>query len=220
VTFDVAEAVVYVGFFRGVLPVSTSVVWLKPLSKFVLEVSPLVSALLIGAYLVSGAHEGRRPPATAAAIPQPDSAMLSGEAVTAMIMQAHAAVAAENREQATRAEARPAEVVQTAAAVDSPVKPAAKIAHAKAKPATPAAKVADATPPSVTPPPPAAVPPKHPGILRRTWGAVSGWSGAVAHAAKIDYAADVVAETPSAVARAGRKTWRAFTSILPDDPRR
>jgi hypothetical protein len=203
---------------------STSVIWLKPLSKFVLEVSPLVSALLIGAYLVSGAHEGQRPPATAAAISQPDSAMLSGEAVTEMIMQAHAAVAAESREQAARAEARPVEVAQPVAAAASPVKPAARVAHAKSRAATPAGKVADAqaaTPVATTPTQTAAVvPPKRHGILRRTWGTVAGWGGTVAHATKIDYAADVVAETPSAVARAGRKTWHAFTSILPDDPRR
>jgi hypothetical protein len=221
------ELLIASGGREGRVSVPAAMVWLKPMSKFVLEVSPLVSALLIGAYLVSGAHEAPQAAALVAPGPELDTATLSGEAITEMVKQAHDAAAVESHRGDTSSLTAP--VVQVAA-VARTFKPAPRTAHAQrpAKPAHPA-KLArkpvpqPLPPPSAVQPPPspqqAAAPPEH-GLLRRTWGSVTNFGGAVAHATRIDQAADAVAETPAAVARAGRKTWQAFTSILPDDPRR
>lgn len=206
-----------------------AVVWLKPMSKFVLEVSPLVSALLVGAYLVSGAHEAPQTAALVTPGPELDTATLSGEAITDMVKHAHDASVVESDRQDRSSMTAPPPVVQVAT-VTRTFKPIPKSPHAQrsAKPAHPA-KLAHTSAPQSPPPVPAVQPPplrqqtaaapEH-GLLRRTWGSVANFGGAVAHATHIDQAADAVAETPAAVARVGRKTWQAVTSILPDDPRR
>ena len=210
-------------------------IWLKPLSKFVLEVSPLISAVLVGAYLAGSVNWKPTAAETLFALPGPDSAASSGEELTSLIKAAHAAVA--EKPQASKTQAlQPDEISEPSVAVAAIATPesrprttdsrAAKPTKA-ARPAKSATSAASVKKDAILPPPLSLASAPQPAIaaaeptwLGRSWGTVAGWGEKAAKVTKLDYAVDVVADTPFAVVRVGKKTLDAVASVVVPESRR
>jgi hypothetical protein len=192
------------------------------LSKFVLEVTPLISAILIAAYLFSGLHWNPTSAETLATLPAPEAAVNSGEELTAMINAAHAAAILYPQTRQSAAAAEP--VAAAASATPEPQRvaaPAPGSARMAARPPTAATTpaVAESSPivPAAAVAAEAAAP--APPASEATWygktrGAVAGWGEKAVKVTRLDYAAGLVVDTPSAVMRAGRKTIGAVAGLI------
>ncbi len=198
-----------------------SLSWLKPLSKFVLEINPMICAAAIGAYVLGSviAQSSAPKPLTV----ELDPFELSGEEITTLVKGAHTPTPTQSAK--IEVEAKPSDAAQMAPAatarseeprkaepkkrvVSQERKPSAKPATAQKPNPRPVETAALATP-QLPPPPPVAITPdaaqEKRSWLGRTWNTVSGWSGD---------AADAVVATPGAIARAGKRTFEVVTDAV------
>jgi hypothetical protein len=197
------------------IAVFASLSWLRPLSKFVLEVNPMICAAAIGAYVLGSviAQSSAPKPLTLAA---PEPFELSGEEITAIVQTAHSAALTgkvrpegEPRETAEATPQAKAEEPRRAEPKNRIVERKLPARAAAPKPAPRAVETAALAAPLPAPPPPAAITPDRARQERswygRTWNAVSGWGGD---------AAEAVVATPGAVVRAGKRTFEVVTDAV------
>jgi hypothetical protein len=192
--------------------VSARLAWFTPLSRYVLEINPIICAVAIGGYVFAGALQ-QRPPSIDLVISALAPASYSGEEVTAMVQTTHAAALAAAKERAaaeqrqTAAETAPAATEPKRKPLAAFAKPAGRLKPA-GQPLVPQASetvVAAAVPPSA----PISILPEAATEARtwygRGWDAVSGLTGAVARTTRLEDAAGLAAATPGAVARVGKR---------------
>jgi len=187
--------------------------WFQPVSRFILEVNPIICAIAIGSYVLSGLLP-IHPAATKVALARPPAADFSGEEVTAMVQTAHAAAraAAMRKTERDMASAEPAPAA-------TPAHPHRTLAAAKERTARVAPRQTAIQPVPAQPVPaqPAMAEPPAPPmqIVRaeeprswygRTIDRVSGWGGTVARTTRLDDAASLAVAAPGAVMRAGVRT--------------
>jgi hypothetical protein len=185
---------------------------IERLSKFVLEVNPMICAAAIGAYVLGSVIAQSSAP-TPLQIALPDPVELSGEEITAMVQTSHAgtlaATAPQKAEPQQAAEALPKGLEPRKAEPKKRLATTERNLPARAAAPKPAPRPVEtaALAPSLPPPPPVAIAPvrEERSWYGRTWDTVAGWSGD---------AADLVVATPGAVVRASKRTFEVVTDAV------